>query len=285
MEAAGVIPAESQAKPTATVEKPSEEKEVNVTDATPILSSVARLRLMYEKNKVKRPPASLSTRKVEKDGATEPIQVPGEVTSAAEDPAPTVAADDVAAPSPGENTIAPDITEGDTIDGNVREPTEELDIARDEEPVKAVDPSAMETKVEGPFPESTTERVLPRIFGSGRDRPAVLPTDDTPSDKAEEGPPAAVAGDVTCASGDESPSSAILHPEVRPPYGDAIQPATEAATGLISTIQSSGGGGADTSTARLEENSTPVSMETLEALNEDGAAGEATIEASVNILL
>ncbi|CAM9900271.1 unnamed protein product, partial [Ectocarpus sp. 6 AP-2014] len=244
IEAAGVIPAESQAKPTATVEKPSEDKEV------------------------------------EKDGATEPIQVPGEVTSAVADPAPTVAADGVAAPSPGENTTAPDITEGDTTDGNVREPTEEPDIARAEEPVKAMDPSAMETKVEGPFPESTTERVIPRIFGSGHDRPAVLPKDDTPSDKAEEGPPAAVAGDVTCASGDESPSSAILHPEARPSYSDATQPATEAATGLIATIQSSGGGDADTSTARLEDSSTRVSMETPGALNEDGAAGEATIEAS-----
>ncbi|CAM9559665.1 unnamed protein product, partial [Ectocarpus sp. 8 AP-2014] len=242
IEAAGVIPAESQAKPTATVEKPSEEKEV------------------------------------EKDGVTEPIQVPGEVTPAAADPAPTVAADDVAASSPGENTTAPDITEGNTTDGNVREPTEELDIARDEESVKAVDPSAMETKVEGPFPESTTERVLPRIFGSERDRPAVLPTVDTPSDKAEEGPPAAVAGDVTCASGDESTSSAILHPEARPSYSDCIQPATEAATGLIATIQSSGGGDADTSTARLADSSTPVSMEALEALSEDDAASEATIE-------
>ncbi|CAM9553288.1 unnamed protein product, partial [Ectocarpus sp. 13 AM-2016] len=244
IEAAGVIPAESQAKPAATVEKPSKEKEV------------------------------------EKDGAAEPIQVPGEVTSAAADPAPTVAADDVAAPSPDENTTAPGITEGDTTDGNVRGPTEEPDIARDEEPVKAMNPSAMETQVEGPFPESTTEAVLPRIFGDGRDRPAFLPTDETPSDKAEEGPPAAVASDGTCASGDESPSSAILHPEARPSYGDATQPATEAATGLKATIQSSGGGDADTSTARLEDNSTPMSMETLEALNEDGAAGEATIEAS-----
>lgn len=242
IEAAGVIPAAPQAKPTATVEKPSEEKEVNVANATPILSSVARLRLRYE-----RPPPSLSARKVEEDGAMESIQVPGEDTSAVADPAPTVAADDVAVPSPGENTAAPDITERNTTDGNVRESTEEPDRARDEEPVKAVDLSAMETKVEGHVPESTTERIFARIFGGGRDRPAVLPTDDTPSDNSEEGPPAAVGGDQTCAS--------------------------------------SGGGDADTSTALLEDNSTPVSMEIPEALNEDGAVGEATIEASVKILL
>ncbi|CAM9219947.1 unnamed protein product, partial [Ectocarpus fasciculatus] len=221
IEAAEVIPAAPQAKPTATVEKPSEEKEVK------------------------------------EDGATKPIQVPGEVTSAAADPAPTVAADDLAVPSPGEYTAAPDITEGGKTDGNVREPAEEPDIGRDEGPVKAMDPAAMETRVEGHIPESATEKILARMFGSGRDRPAVLPTDDMPSDKAEEGLPASVAGDATCASGDESPSSAILHTEARPSYGDATQPATEAATGLIATIQCSGGGGADTSTALLKDDATP----------------------------